>query len=88
MSELAREEARVAREADYRSRSDEWIPYAQRYLERLCFAEWEAHRASKARGRYCPSAYVDALIVFIGRNDEAGFKALKLSQGYRSALGV
>lgn len=85
---LAREEARESRRADHRSRSDEWIPTAKRYLERLCFAEWEAHRASKACGRYCPSAYVDALIAYVGRNDEEGFKALKLSQGYCNALGV
>lgn len=65
---------------------------AKQYLERLGCAEYGAFRASKAgrRGRsaYVPSAYHSALIECLDRNDEQAFKALKMREGYASALGV
>ena len=77
----------------------DWQGPARRYLERLGMAEWEAQGRpvpkpkgsgvkGATRGRYCPSEYHTNLIGFLDRNDESGFKALKLEQGYSTAVGV
>ena len=38
--------------------------------------------------RYCPSDYVNDLVKLLGQNDEEGFKARKMLEGYASELGV
>lgn len=70
-----------------------WHSPAKRYLERLGVAEAAAHKAQMKRYsrkgvRYSPSEYHRALIEFLNKNDEEGFKALKLAEGRYSALGV
>ena len=74
-------------------RDTSWQFSANSYLRRLCEAEWRMQKCPvptkrNRRNRYCPSQYVNDLVALLGRNDEAGFKALKLLQGYASALGV
>lgn len=69
-----------------------WHAPAKEYLARLGFAEWQAqNRPMGGRGRwarrYQPTVYHTALIGFLNRNDEQGFKALKALEGYASALG-
>ena len=70
-----------------------WDIYARQYLGRLAAAEYQAYVRKvpvrkRARYRYDPSDYHRALIERLNAGDEAGFKALKLLQGYASALGV
>jgi len=69
----------------------------QAYLEKLGAAEYREQCASNKRSakqkaenptQYFPSEYHRQLIEFLKKNDEEGFKALKLSQGYASKLGV
>lgn len=70
-----------------------WHTAAQAYLARLGRAEWIAQgkpvptRRSPHR-RFCPSDYMRALISCLDRNDEEAFKAIKIEQGYASALRV
>lgn len=68
----------------------DWNVAARRYLERLGQAEYQVQRkATRAKTfRYSPSDYHRDLIDLLNRNDEHGFKALKMLQGYASALGV
>jgi len=72
-----------------------WQQAAQSYLARLGNAEYaERLHAHKKRGRLAktyrhnPSEYHRALVELLGQNDEAGFKSLKMLQGYASDLGV
>ena len=72
----------------------EWHSAAQRYLARLGLAEYSAGLAAhvkrgrkRATYRHTPSEYHFSLVVLLGRNDEAGFKALKGEQGYASKVG-
>jgi hypothetical protein len=70
-----------------------WQTAAQDYLARLCNAEWLAQGApvpTKRRplNRYCPSQYANDLVRLLGQNDEEGFKALKMLEGYASVVGV
>lgn len=78
-----------------RTGSLEWHSAAKRYLERLGAAEWKSQGEPKPRGRYprrqsgyVPTEYHRSLIEFLNKNDEEGFKALKLQEGYASAVGV
>jgi hypothetical protein len=70
----------------------DWHTAAKAYLQRLCAAEHAAQRAAWKRSpkayRYSPSAYANALIDCLNRNDEEGFKARKMLEGYASAAGV
>jgi hypothetical protein len=68
----------------------DWHSPAKRYLERLGLAEYRAWKATKPRkrDRFAPSEYHRALIDCLNRNDEAGFKTLKLETGYASVIGV
>jgi len=63
----------------------------QSYLKHLCAAEYNKQRTMyKGRAnkfRYTPSDYVRELITCLDKDDEAAFKALKMLQGYSSALG-
>jgi len=73
--------------------STEWQTAAQDYLQRLCHAEWKAQGSPvpekhNRRWRYCPSEYVNDLVKLLGENDEEGFKARKMLEGYASILGV
>jgi hypothetical protein len=72
-----------------------WQTAAQAYLERLAYREYLAGRAAHVkRGRkthtyrHAPSDYHRTLVTLLGANDEEGFKAFKMLQGYASALGV
>lgn len=66
-----------------------WHAAAKQYLERLGYAEWQAQKNPKRKKQqYVPSDYHRALIDCLNRDDENGFKALKMLQGYNSALGV
>ena len=72
-----------------------WYTAAQAYLARLGMSEYEAAmRAHVKAGRkaktykHNPSAYHRELVRLLGANDENGFKALKMEQGYASKLGV
>lgn len=68
-----------------------WDVSAREYLARLGAAEYAAFRQTKAgkkaNARYSPSDYHRDLIELLNRNDESGFKALKMLQGHASALG-
>ena len=74
----------------------DWQTSAQKYLARLCAAEYEQQRAAECKGRKCPrkawryspSEYARELVALLGQNDERGFKARKGLEGYNSALGV
>jgi hypothetical protein len=73
-------------------RAKAWHTAAMQYLARLGLSEYEqglvAHlRAGRRRStyRYSPSEYHRRLIDLLGRNDEEGFKGLRLEQGYASA---
>ena len=73
--------------------SMEWQVAAQAYLTRLCQAEWKAQGCPAPTrrnrlNRYCPSSYANDLVRLLGANDEEGFKARKLLEGYASAVGV
>jgi hypothetical protein len=62
------------------------------YLGRLGFAEWEQQKRpmgnKRRHGRsFFPSEYHRALIACLDKDDENGFKALKMEQGPFSALG-
>jgi len=61
------------------------------YLERLGAAEYKVHAAAKKKnrklGKYIPSEYHNRLVELLAKCDEYGFKALKLEQGYASAVG-
>jgi hypothetical protein len=70
-----------------------WQEAAQAYLARLCHAEWIAQgkpvpTKRNRHNRYCPSAYANDLVALLGKNDEEGFKARKMLEGYASALSV
>ncbi len=73
------------------SDSTEWHTAAKTYLARLCAAEHAAQRAAHKKAaksyRYHPSAYVSELIECLNHNDEEGFKARKMLEGYASKLG-
>lgn len=69
----------------------EWHIAARSYLDRLGAAEYAAQKAAwkKRRGfRFFPSEFHSRLIQCLNKNDEEGFKALKLTEGYASAVGV
>lgn len=71
----------------------EWHTAAKQYLERLGRAEWiQQGKPMGGKGRYarryCPSDYHRQLIECLNRNDEMGFKSLKMETGYASAIGV
>jgi hypothetical protein len=73
----------------------EWQSAAQAYLARLALAEMRAGRIAHRKSgrkestyRHNPSQYHRDLVALLGRNDEEGFKALKLAQGYAHELGV
>ena len=73
----------------------DWQAPAQFYLQRLAEAEFRAGvSAHKKRGlrpstyRHNPSQYHRDLVELLGRNDEEGFKALKMLSGYASEVGV
>lgn len=70
----------------------EWHTAAKDYLDRLCHDEWTAQGRPIPKGkypcRYAPSDYVRDLIDCLNKNDEDGFKALKMLKGYASAAGV
>lgn len=71
-------------------KDQEWQTSARAYLERLASAEYGLQkRLSKKKKsfRYAPSAYHQDLIQLLDQNDEAGFKSLKMLQGYANALG-
>jgi len=70
----------------------EWHIAAQKYLARLGEAEWKAQgfpvpKRANSR-RFCPSQYMLDLIELMGKNDEEGFKARKMLEGYASEIGV
>jgi len=67
----------------------------QSYLSRLGSAEYGAGmRAHVKRGRkpstyrHNPSQYHRDLVKLLGEGDERGFKALKMTGGYASAVGA
>jgi hypothetical protein len=73
--------------------NDEWQTSAQAYLTRLCHGEWVAQgkpipNKHNRNRRYCPSDYVNRLVKLLGQNDEEGFKALKMLEGYASVISV
>jgi hypothetical protein len=77
------------------SKSTSWQPAAQAYLARLGFAEYkqnlQAHIKTGRRVstyRHNPSEYHRELVRLLGANDEPSFKAMKLEQGYASAVRV
>lgn len=72
-----------------------WQRAAQQYLARLGEAEYGAGlRAHVKAGRkpstyrHNPSQYHRDLVAYLGRNDEQGFKRLKMESGYSSEVGV
>lgn len=72
-----------------------WHTAAKAYLARLGQAEYQNAMAAhlKARRkpstyRHTPSDYQTSLIDCLNRDDEEGFKALKMLQGYSSKVGV
>jgi hypothetical protein len=75
--------------------AESWWGPAQSYLNRLAMAEYKvALAAHLKRGRkkhtyqHNPSDYHRQLVELLGKDDEEGFKALKMLQGYSSVLGV
>jgi hypothetical protein len=67
----------------------DWMGAAQRYLARLGAAEYQQFLAQRKRKteRYAPSPYHATLCNLLGKDDEQGYKSVKLEQGYCSALG-
>jgi hypothetical protein len=69
-----------------------WHVAAQVYLKRLGEAEYTAqrksHKGAAKKFRFFPSDYMRDLIAAMGRNDEEGFKAQKMLEGYASRVGV
>lgn len=65
-----------------------WQSLVQPYMVRLGAAEYAAQkRAAKGKKfRFSPSEYMRSLILCMDRDDEEGFKSLKLEQGYSSAV--
>lgn len=72
-----------------RAMSEDVYIACARYLERLGAAEYRAFILARRRKseRYTPSPYHAELVRLLGLRDEDGFKALKMSEGYASALG-
>lgn len=71
--------------------STDWQIAAQAYAARVARAEYLAQRAAYKRKtgfRFAPSEYLQSLCAAMGRNDEEGFKAIKMLEGYASAAGV
>lgn len=70
----------------------EWMIAAQAYLQRLGRQEYltqrKAHKGPASKFRFHPSQYMRDLITCMGRNDEEGFKARKMLEGYSSSIGV
>ncbi len=68
----------------------DWHSSVKRYLERLGLAEYQAQKlaAKGKKFRYSPSEYHRELIDLLNKNDEQGFKGLKMLSGFASALGV
>lgn len=73
----------------------DWYSAAQAYLARLGQSEYRAGLAAHLKAgrhprtyKHNPSQYHRDLVEFLGKNDEEGFKALKMLQGYASAVGV
>lgn len=68
----------------------DWHTAAKDYLIRLGAAEYAQQQRTSRRikFRYEPSQYHRDLIDQLNRDDEEGFKGLKMLQGYASALGV
>ena len=68
---------------------ENWQGAARSYLDRLGLAEYQAQRAAakKRKFRYCPTQYHRDLVYLLGKNDEEGFKARKMLEGYGSKLG-
>lgn len=69
-----------------------WQAAAQDYLQTLAQAEYNIGKANSRRKRrktykHDPSDYHRDLVELLGKNDEEGFKALKMLRGYASALG-
>lgn len=68
-----------------------WHVAAKTYLSRLGAVEYQAqrkaHKGAAKKFRFSPSDYMRDLIVAMGRNDEEGFKAQKMLEGYASTLG-
>ena len=87
--------ALTVRNQDAAEHNTAWQVHAQAYLQRLGAAEYATaiHAHKKARKstkpyRHTPSEYMRALCMLLGQNDEHGFKALKMLEGYASAIGV
>lgn len=68
--------------------SSNWQSLVQPYMTRLGAAEYAAQkRAAKGKKfRFSPSEYMRSLISCMDRDDEEGFKSLKLREGYSSAV--
>jgi len=70
----------------------EWQIAAQEYLARLGMAEWNAQGrpipSKRSMMRFYPSQYMRDLVDLLGKNDEEGFKARKMLEGYGSKAGV
>lgn len=71
-----------------------WHNPAMKYLQRLGAGEYKSQLTShlkkraKSTFKYFPSQYHSDLISLLGKNDEEGFKALKMTQGYASIIKV
>lgn len=69
-----------------------WHTAAKNYLTRLAHAEWISQGKPipkrKNSKRYVPSDYYRSLMECLNRNDEQQFKAIKMLEGYASAIGV
>jgi hypothetical protein len=81
------------RKNPHKKSSRNWQSAAQNYLARLANEEYKgqlrAHlkkRRAKSTFRYSPSAYHRDLVKLLGKNDENGFKVLKMRQGYASSV--
>ena len=71
----------------------EWHGPAKAYLKRLGEAEWKSQGCPipdkyRRERRFCPSQYMRELIECMNRNDQEGFKARKMLEGYASKIGV
>ena len=73
----------------------DWHKSAKAYLERLGMGEYQqqlSHHLKSGRKkrtfRYYPSQYHMDLIDCLNENNEETFKAIKLLQGYASAIEV